>query len=273
MRPPQEDNSDSSKTWAIRLSLAAGIVLLLMAAHVSAAGSVNESFAAVYFHGIGCPYCENVDPFIFRVWQKFYPGFVVIDYEINSDVANGQVFLMYVEVYQIRKDIPVLFFSANHCIGNDTGIILESPEILLECSANSSYREETAIRFNTLDLANLPGHPRVWHNGRVLIKTGTGGDNDLLRQLLFDANISGVLERVPHTIVNPVPLPYSDDATGTFHHAVQVEGWTLQWNNAGIMSGYEDEPENMTIPTRLSLLYGPILSVVTALYLMRNLQI
>jgi hypothetical protein len=266
---PGETGSGSGYLRKMRILIVACILILLIGS-VSAGVTEDDSFAIVYFHGTGCSHCQNVDGYIFFSWLETYPSLVVIDYEIIENQENNMVFLMYDEVYHSGKNIPLLFFSPTTTLAEDYAILQQGPDILEKCMVNRSFREETTIAFGTLDLVNLPGYPRFWHGDRVLFKTGAVGTNALLRNLLFEENLSEALDGVDYSVSEPIPLYYSRNAPGEFQHAIRGEGWTLQWNDPGFEYTNPDGAGNEPVVQGISMALAPIISVLIAVYFGRT---
>ena len=86
----------------------------------------------------------------------------------------------------------------------------------------------TAVDFNDLDLTQLSGAPKIWTKNRVLIH-GEGGNNEVLKKILLEKDLSQALEGVSFTKVDPEPVSISHSEI-IFTHAVKVDDWILQWN-------------------------------------------
>ena len=84
------------------------------------------------------------------------------------------------------------------------------PKILKTKIANHCPLDNGSLEaFNNLDLTSLPGSPKIWKGEKILIKSGPGGENNLLKNLLISSDLSKVLEGVSFEKISPIKVPLS----------------------------------------------------------------
>jgi cytochrome c biogenesis protein CcdA len=81
--------------------------------------------------------------------------------------------------------------------------------------------------------------PRIWHDDRILIRTGPGGDATVLRGLLSAPDPSAVLARARWTRISPEQVAHPG-VKASFQHAVQLDGWIFQWNGDDVQGDGND---------------------------------
>ncbi|MDI6718783.1 MAG: hypothetical protein QMD46_04150 [Methanomicrobiales archaeon] len=241
-RPPL--HRQRQETLLSRLLLLAVTVVVLAFLCASAAAAPQDPppqdpVTAVYFTGVGCSHCARVDPVLFQDWMQAYPELVVVEYEIFRQRENGAVLLQFDERYGTGTGVPLLFFSGGLSYAGDSAILAQTPGTMAKLRENRSLLAEDGIDIASADIAALPGYPKIWHRERVLIKKGSGGETAILRTLLLSGNVTASLSGIPYRVVPPEPVPLSG-REAAFQHAVELEGWILQWN-ASVGPGPSDE--------------------------------
>jgi hypothetical protein len=247
------------------------IALILIApACASAQDTGTAPYTVIYFHGIGCSHCHLIDPAIFSGWLGNYTNLVVIDYEVFQDEENRKAFMEFNTRYQIGTGVPVLFFSPGKHLVGDRDILDASPAVFSICENNGTYCKENTLLFDTLNPASLSGHPRLWHQDRVLILSGdSGGDEALLRKLLLRNTVEEALAGVSYQEVDPVPVTLPT-ITRTFQHAVRGDTWTLQWNESVLANPHPEGTPAGSAAQQAPLIWAPVVSVLAILFLMRR---
>ena len=205
------------------------LIMLIACAAGNSHAAPQKSICMVYFTGVGCPHCAKTDPVLLIDLLKQHPEIIVIEYEIYHEQGNAPLLLKYGENYNSGLGVPLIILSKkNHIIGDFP--ILNNLDRITELSENPCPMDNgSSIAFEELNIAALPGKPKIWRNGRILIKTTGGGNSMLLRNLLMSQNISSVLEEINYTLVEPVPVELSG-RTVYFDNAIELEGWIFQWN-------------------------------------------
>jgi len=118
---------------------------------------------AVYFTGVGCSHCANTDPVVLEELPREYPNFIVIEYEIYQQKENAPLLYEYNEKYNSGLGIPLVIFNKKGQIKGDRPI-LENIKGKIENLNNNKcpLADGTSIDFNELDIASLPGQPKIW---------------------------------------------------------------------------------------------------------------
>ncbi|RLJ07984.1 MAG: hypothetical protein DRP12_01395 [Candidatus Aenigmatarchaeota archaeon] len=178
---------------------------------------------AVYFTGVGCPHCAKTDPFIFSQVLKKHPDLVIIEYEIYQQQENSVFLMQYADRYGTGLGIPLIIFSNKSIIG-DIPILENLEKTLEEVNGSPCPLLDGQVPFEEVE--DLPGSPKIWAGDRVLIRTGEKPLGNY-KELLFSD-----LSQLTATEIDPQPVPISGSWI-TFDHAVQLDGWVLEWRQAG----------------------------------------
>jgi cytochrome c biogenesis protein CcdA len=192
----------------------------------------------------------------------------VIEYEIHQNPENAQVFDWYVENYHAQLGFPLLIFGENTYLFGKREIIVEAPKYFARSGDIPAYGDLPGI--DEIDLASLEGSPKIWHQDRILLKTGPGGDTALLKRLLTEEDIAGVLDGSHYEIIYPEPVAVSGNAI-IFSHAVRTGSWVLQYDKSPPLAGCTTDvnpDEVIPGPTSFgSLHHTPTLAKVASLAL------
>ncbi len=138
------------------------VVLLLNLFSSPSLAEGDQTVCAVYFTGIGCPHCAQVDPFIFDQLLKEYPQLVIIEYEIYQDQENAPLIYEYNQVYDSGLGIPLIIFGQDKYLVGDRPII-DGVRSLIEKGSNPCpLIDGTTVDFEELDFASLSGKPKIW---------------------------------------------------------------------------------------------------------------
>ena len=216
-------------TGAVITLLVIGV--FLFPTEVGAQDSNNSNVCAVYFTGVGCPHCAKTDPVLLEQLPDEYPDLVVIEYEIYNQQENGPLLYLYDEQYDSGLGIPLIIFDDDENLKGDAPI-LDNINGVLNVRVNNKCLliDGSSVDFDLLDIANLPGSPKLWHQNKILIKVREGSsDSQLLRDMLTGSDLNQVLTGKNFTIVDPMPIPLSGKSI-TFQNAVQLGNWYFQWN-------------------------------------------
>ncbi len=217
-------------TMKVRIVLLAALLLLIAQSIVSAQ---SNTVCAVYVTGIGCANCAVTDPVLLSELPLENENVVVIEYEIYKQnvfnyPASGGYFYNYVP-YGVHQGVPFLILDKNnYYIGRYN--VLDGGDMVKSMGSNDCpLGNGSSVSFENLDIASLPGRPKIWSSNRVLISSGGGGDNEILRELMTNEDISSVLSRVDHELIAADQVQISGSKI-TFDNAVKLGGWVLQWN-------------------------------------------
>ncbi len=208
------------------------VALLLSFVFIPAQKTLAQDyFCAVYFTAIGCPNCAVTDPILLTEWTNKYPNLVIIEYSWkdfnNPKNPNPRLFGEYINAYRIQSAVPQIIISKKNIrLGR-----IEVPKAerdIQKKKFNPCPLVGKSVSFENLDLKELPGLPKIWANGRILIKLNENewifqwnGENPPrtigkenfsqkeLKDLFFTDNISKKLENKIFDIVEPQKVEFS----------------------------------------------------------------
>jgi cytochrome c biogenesis protein CcdA len=208
------------------------IAILSNILFISAQELQNEdNIFAVYITGIGCPNCAYTDPILLSEYTSKYPNLIIAEYEIyNLRASNQEVANEYFESYipNTKAGVPLIIFNKEN-IGLGRFQVIDSNEIIEKTNSNDyPLSNGFSIGFEDLDLTDLKGKVKIWTKNRVLI-SGDGGNNELLKDLLITEKLESSLENINFKEINPEPVQLSNGQI-EFSHAVEIDGWVLQWD-------------------------------------------
>jgi len=186
----------------------------------------KDYFCTLYFTFIGCPNCAYTDPKVLLEWTKKYPHLVVIEYmwmggDLND--PNSKFFGKFCQDYKTLASVPKLVFDKIKIFGGSIDVPKAENRINKE---NPCPLLEESIYFEDLNLSDLPAFPKIWANGRVLVKLDENlwlfqwngkkisqeikgekiADSRKLKELLFTSDIAKSLEGIDFEITNPQSL-------------------------------------------------------------------
>ncbi|MFH1182371.1 MAG: hypothetical protein V1702_05405 [Candidatus Woesearchaeota archaeon] len=196
-----------------------------------ASGSVAATNCAVYFTGIGCPYCAKVDPILLPVTTEDY-NLVVIEYEIKEHPQNLPVFEKYDQAYYTGTYMPTLVFRQNRSFVGDGPILGSIDDQLGSVNDNPCVLLTGETPLENVQISGLPGTPSLWGNNRILIFNG-GGNNDSALLALMTGNITAELTKINYSTTEPEKARISGGEI-SFENAVKIKGWLFQWNGEGV---------------------------------------
>ncbi|MCD6578541.1 hypothetical protein J7L48_03630 [bacterium] len=213
----------------VMLIILAGFILALT---ISTAVAQEDKICAIYFTGVGCPHCAKTDPVVIKELTDEYNNLAIIEYEIYQTRGNAPLLLNYSFKYKTGEGIPLVIFSPSDYIIGDEPIIKNAKEKLNELNnGNDCLTLNGAIPFESLNLNTLPGYPKIWANGRVLIKTGKDNlpSNDtLMKNLLFSNNLSEIISSNNLENIKPFPVHLSGQDV-YFTNAVKIGNWVMEY--------------------------------------------
>ena len=196
--------------------------------------SADNVICAVYFTGIGCPHCARADPVVLSELVNEYNDLVIIEYEIYQEQGNAQLLCGYDSNYDSGLGFPLIIFSRDKHIIGDIPILQNAEKTINNLSWNPCpLLNGSSVPFSQLDIASLPGKPKIWAKDRILIKTGEGGDNELLKDLLGTETPCSLLNNKSYETTDAKPAPLSGTSV-KFDNAIKLKGWVFQWNGAGL---------------------------------------
>ena len=231
-----------------------GIFFLLLILFLFWAPGVlaQDYFCAFYFTYIGCPNCAQTDPLVLSQWPEKYPNLVVVEYGWRAgdwQSPNSQFFGQYAKTYKTPAAVPQIVIGKNKIRLGRIDVPRAEDEMKKK-KFNPCPLIDKQVPFAEIDLNQLPGEPKIWANGRVLIKLGKNqwlfqwnGENpprtlgkeklnsEQIKDLLFAENLSGRLENKIFDIVEPKKVEFSGiafPASGftpfaQFENAIKIE--------------------------------------------------
>ena len=131
--------------------------------------SADDSSCFVYFTGVGCPHCSQVDPIVLEKTLAAHPDVFILEYEIYQEKENAPLLMSYNDQYQTGLGIPLLITSPQEKLIGDKSIINNIEQIITENPHNACLLLEKSSDFVQLDIDSLPGKPKIWQADRILI--------------------------------------------------------------------------------------------------------
>jgi len=225
----------------------------LLPAFASSAQAAEESYTCmVYFTGIGCTHCAKSDPVVLEQLPREYQDLIIIEYEIYQQEQNAPLLYEYSSSYQTVLEIPLVVFSQDKHVSDDSPILENIRGMVEELNSNECPLPDGSSQdFNHLDPVTLPGYAKIWHREKVLIKTGPEGDGELLKKLLTSDNLSEILQGAEFEIIESPRVPVSG-GTIEFDHGIRIGDWIFQWNGEALETLPPEEealpPEEEVLP-------------------------
>ncbi|MCD6367824.1 MAG: hypothetical protein J7L45_01935 [Candidatus Aenigmarchaeota archaeon] len=196
----------------------------------------TDKLCMVYFTGVGCPHCARTDPLVIEKLPVEHKNLVIIEYEIYQNRENAPLLLEYHKRYGTGEGIPLTVFGDGSFIIGDRPILVGIEKKISEVGRGNCLLLNGTESFEEINIDNLPGKPKIWANGRVLIKVDNKVEDKnisaVAKEMLFSDAIKG-------TSINPVPVHLSGKDL-TFSNAVKIgNNWILEYDQKE-----EERPEN-----------------------------
>jgi len=254
-----------------KLSLFVLFVLLVLIPQISLAQS---KICVVYFTGVGCPHCAKTDPVILDELLKENPNLVIIEYEIYQQRENAYLISEYDSNYNSGLGIPLIIFNKDKHIIGDTPILENIRNEVNNLKENPCPLLNGLNEFNSINLNDLPGEPKIWTNNKILIFDGGGENNQILHELLTSNNISSVIKNINYEVIEPKPVPLSGRFL-YFDNAIKLNGWIFEWNGEKInqiqtnetnenLSGNITNKSNLTLSA--NILFTILIGLITIIF-------
>jgi cytochrome c biogenesis protein CcdA len=221
------------------LFLASGF--LLIPSSFSFAENTETHSCAIYFTGIGCSHCAKTDPVVFQDLLEERPNLIIIEYEIYQQKENAPLLNEYCQGYELSPCIPggpnsccglpIIIFTKSHqnIITGDRPILENIREKIEELENNPCpLINGNSQRFEDLNLATLPGQPKIWTKDKILIKTGQEewifgwngegvgekssqqiNSNEVFQSLVIAKNITDVIDQIYYTSIDSIDVSLS----------------------------------------------------------------
>jgi len=192
--------------------------------------SLSSIICATYFTYIGCPNCASVDPIVLIEWPKKYPNLVIIEYMWRGGDwrdPNSQFFGEFASVYKIHSAVPQIVFNKDNIrLGRLN--VPKAEDDIKSLSSNPCPLINKNVFWENLNLNELKAKPKIWANGRILIKLNKNewlfqwnGESPPettkkekfsqkeLKELLFTENLSEKLKNKIFHIAKPQKAKFS----------------------------------------------------------------
>jgi len=215
-----------------------------------ALADTDDYFCMAYFTGIGCSHCEMTAPLLLEQLPRQYPNLVVIEYEIYGKEGNTLAFDEYISAYETDYGIPLVVLGPDSNLSGHAPIVNNIRDLIEAGEPNACpLIDGSSQSFSDLDLNSLPGYPLIWHQERVLIRTGLSENGNLPKELLTSDNLDEVLKDVEFEATNPIEVAIPG-AEVNFEHGIVIDGWIFQWDGEDItVPPTPPEPEPTPEPT------------------------
>ena len=192
--------------------------------------SPDSTICAVYFTYIGCPNCASVDPVVLVEWPEKYPNLVIIEYMWKGGDwrdPNSQFFGEFASVYKIHSAVPQIVFNKDNIrLGRLN--VPKAEDDIKSLGSNPCPLINKSVFWEDLNLNELKAKPKIWANGRILIKLNKNewlfqwnGESPPettkkekfsqkeLKELLFTENLSEKLKNKIFHIAKPQKAKFS----------------------------------------------------------------
>jgi len=134
--------------------------------------SLSSTICAAYFTYIGCPNCASVDPVVLIEWPEKYPNLVIIEYMWKGGDwrdPNSQFFGEFASVYKIHPAVPQIVFNKDNIRLGKLNVPKAEDDIK-SLGSNPCPLINKSVFWENLNLNELKARPKIWANGRILIK-------------------------------------------------------------------------------------------------------
>ena len=279
--------------WISKLLVLIAIYFLISVEGFGLAFSENNPadsiICAVYFTYIGCPNCAVTDPIVLFNWTKRYPNLVIIEYGWRGgdwQDPNSQFFGEFAQAYNTLAAVPQLIFSKSK-IRLGRLDVPKGERDIKSLSSNPCPLIDKSVSFKNLDLNKLPAKPKIWANGRVLIKLSENewifqwngeeppkaiGKEKIsqkeLKELLFAENISEKLRNKTFKIVEPQRVLFSGSAFppeyGFVPYAEFENAIKINLSEELEVSGEEEQEQEIIQPSEEEIIELPIIGKIKA---------
>lgn len=207
----------------------------------------QNDVCAVYLTSSKCPDCLITDKIVLTNFTMNYPNLVLIEYDIHKTSTNQEIASAFFNKYmeEGKEGIPSLIFK-NKTFALGKYEIIDSYKIIESLTENPCPLMNKSIEFSELDLNQLEGSLRIWTKNRVLISSTNGSsiDSELAKYLFNAENIQLALENIEnHFEYNQNQsrkIKLGNDEV-LFNNVIEMNGWTLLWNETNDESGAKEE--------------------------------
>jgi len=185
--------------------------------------SSGDMTVFVYFTGIGCPHCANVDPVLLK--KRVRQGdLLVVEYEIYQDNINAPLLIAYNSQLNSGLGVPMIVADGKKggAIVGDTPILAKLDSLIFLHKGNGVALLSGNKAFGEISLTDIPKKPKIWFKNRVAIrKDAASTESDSIKKFLLDGT-----EPQGCSPVSEREVALSDDKV-TFAKACAFGGWVL----------------------------------------------
>lgn len=199
---------------------------------------IEHDFCMVYFTGVGCTHCAKADPIVLTQLPLEYPNLVIVEYEIYQNKENAPLLYQYDEKYNSGLGIPLLIFGQNDKLAGDNPILKNIRKIIEERKTNHLVCSDGLMScFCETNINDLPNSPKIWQQGKILIKDKTSNElllsktksDELFKVLLKTNDVEKSLEGFNYEQITPMKVALSGQNV-QFDKALKIGEWVFQWN-------------------------------------------
>lgn len=257
----------------LKIAVFTWMFLFLLASNGFSDGSQKKKpFCAVYITGIGCGNCAVTDPVLLLNATAANPDLMIFEYEIyRLNRENQEVKDLYFKNYLPGQRSGVPFLAVNQektAIGRFKVLAL-AEELNGPTFGGFPKWDGTQVSFEDLDLAGLPGDPKIWTKNRVLIH-GQGGNAEVLKRILLEEDLSMALRDVDYLKVEPQPVAISQGKID-FEYAVEIGNWRLQWNGTPL-AVQQTRARSMERSMAMMLIALAVLGIAVSFFRVRKVR-
>ncbi|MDD3181861.1 MAG: hypothetical protein PHD48_03535 [Alphaproteobacteria bacterium] len=208
------------------------VLILIFALVISPTYAAKENFTAsnmtsfIYFTGIGCPHCANVDPLLLKKKVR-ESNLLVIEYEIYQDSPNAPLLMAYNSQFGTALGIPMIIADSKKdgSIVGDTTVLTALDAYIEKYKGNNVVLPSGLRSFSSLSLSDLPHLPKLWFKNRVAIKKDDNSkESDTVKAFLIDNILPEDARPIQERTVA------LSDHSVTFREAFSFGGWILMRN-------------------------------------------
>ncbi len=193
------------------------------ASSTAAKSLLRDVTSFIYFTGIGCPHCANVDPGLLK--KKVREGnLLVVEYEIYRDSANAPLLMAYNSKLNTGLGVPMIVFEdkKGSAVVGDRPIIKAMDSLIAKHKGNGIVLPAGARPFDALSLTDLPRLPKLWFKDRVAVRVDESSkESDAVKKFLLEGE-----EPQGCVATQDREIALSDD-TARFAKACAFNGWLL----------------------------------------------
>jgi hypothetical protein len=186
----------------------------------------------VYFTGMYCPHCANVDHILLKEKVRKY-NILVVEYEIHQNSQNGALLFPFHQKYQMPLGVPVLLADTQEdgMLIGDTPILEQIDSIISKFTGNKLLLNTQEEAFHKINFQTLQGTPTIWYKNRAAQKQEDENkeknldDQKAIKEFVIQGKIPQEVKHTEENVVNVAGNSVS------FDNAVEYKGWKLFFDN------------------------------------------